>query len=182
MFVEPGRPGAPDYVGGSSPAPASSSGLGAAIAVSAGLDVLAGIFSYMAGDDMRGAAESRARMVRMEAEADAQRYAESAQDFKARQKLAFLKSGVALSGSPLDVLDESARVARENVSAIKARGEAQALDQENQGIGAQMQGRAALIGGISSAGKTAITGLYQMDKDRKTAETARNNTIIRPNY
>lgn len=118
---------------------------------SSSLDLLGGLFGYFAGKEASRAAESRARMVRLEADADAQRYSEQARGFKATQKLAFLKSGVQLSGSPLDILDETARVASENISAIRARGEAGAQDFKLQAAQARIQGRNALIGGISNS-------------------------------
>lgn len=136
---------------------------GAALAiagVSAGLDLMSGLFGYFAGQEAAGIAESKARMIRMEADADAQRYAEQARGFKASQKLAFLKSGVALSGSPLDILDETARVSAENLSAIRAGGEAKALDAEWEGAQARIGGRNALIGGITGAAKSIGWGLY----------------------
>lgn len=102
---------------------------------SAGLDLLGGLFGYFASEEAAGTAESRGRLIRAEAEADAQRYQEQARGFKATQKLAFLKAGVDLSGSPLDILDETARVASENISAIQARGAAGQLEAEGQATG-----------------------------------------------
>src|SRR3972149_4864410 len=96
-------------------------GAAAFAGVSAGLEILSGGCGYLASEQAALIAESRGRLLRLEAEADVQRYSEQAQDFKARQKLKFLKSGVALSGSPLDILDETARVSQENISAIRAR-------------------------------------------------------------
>src|SRR3990167_8470934 len=74
---------------------------------SAGLDIIGGLFGYFASQEAAAIAESRGRMFRMEAEIDATRYAEQAQGFKATQKLTYLKAGVALTGSPLDILDET---------------------------------------------------------------------------
>jgi hypothetical protein len=116
---------------------------------SAGLDLLGGVFGYFSGEQAFGMAESRANILRMESEAEAQRYTEQGAQFRSSQKLAFLKSGVQLSGSPLDILDQTARVTRENISAIRAQGAARALDVENQGREAQTQGRMALIKGIT---------------------------------
>lgn len=157
------------------PAP-SQGAAGAALGASAGLELLSGLFSFLGGQDAQATADSRARMIRMEAEVDAQRYSEQADGFKARQKLAFLKSGVQLSGSPLDVLDETARNARENISAIRARGAAEGLDAEMEGLGSAQRGRAALIGGGFSAINTLSKGMYAMKRDAKTAVTPRNNT------
>ena len=152
--------------------------LGPAIAASAGLDILSGMFAYMTSEDTAEIAESRARMIRMESEVDAQRYGEQAHKFKATQKLSYLKAGVELSGSPLDVLDETARTARENLSAIRAGGEARAFDAHLEGVDARMKGRSALIGGFLGGAKTGMQGLYVMNKNSTTATTPRNNTTV----
>lgn len=148
----------------------------AAAAVSGGLSILQGVFSYLEGTEMAGIAESRARVLRLEAETDAQRYAEQADQFKATQKLAYLKSGVELSGSPLDILDETARVSRENISAIRAGGEARAFEARLQGAEATSRGRAALIGGVFDAAKTGLLTYAQSRQNAQTATTPRNNT------
>ena len=157
------------------PAP-SQGAMGAAVGASAGLDLLAGLFGFLGGQDGQAEANSRANMIRMEAEIDAQRFSEQAADFKARQKLAYLKSGVQLSGSPLDVLDETARVANENLSAIRARGKSEAFGMERAGLDVAQKGRAALIGGGFNAVKTVGLGMYKMKRDALTATTARNDT------
>jgi len=127
---------------------------------SAGLDLIGGLFGFLAGGEIAGAAESRGRMVQFEAEADAQRYNEQAESFKARQKLAFIKSGVQLTGSPLEILAETARVTRENISAIRARGRAGAFDFEMEAVGARQRGRGALIGGVKGAASSLLMTEY----------------------
>lgn len=154
----------------------SSGATGAASVASAGMDILAGLFSYMNGRNAQAMMDSRARMIRDEAEVDAQLYSEQAEGFKAKQKLAFLKSGVQLTGSPLDILDETARTARENISAIRARGRSDEFDAQMAGLEAAQQGRAALIGGGFSAAKTSLMGMYSINRNAKTATTPRNNT------
>lgn len=148
---------------------------GAALAyagASAGLDVLSGLFDYLASQEVAAAAESRGRMLRMEADAEAERYGEQARDFKAQQALRFLKSGVTLSGSPLDVLDETARVASENISAIRARGSADQLEMDNQAAIARGSGRSALLKGITGGfGKLA----WASYKDKKTTDLGGQN-------
>lgn len=142
---------------------------------SAGLDILSGLFGYFAAEEAAQAAESRGRMIRMEAEADATRFGEQARQFKATQKLAFLKSGVTLDGSPLDILDETARVAEENMSAIRARGAAGQLDADGVATQARLSGRGALVSSISKgAGKIAWAS-YASNKNTKTGTTARND-------
>lgn len=147
--------------------PAPSGGMsssGMFVAASVGMDILSGLFGYFASKDAQATAESRGRMLRMEAETDAQRYAEQAESFKATQAVSYLKSGVKLSGSPLDVLDETTRVANENISAIRARGAAGQLDARNAGAQAAMGGRSQLLSSITgSAGKLAWAN-YQSSK------------------
>lgn len=120
--------------------------------VSAGLEILGGLFGYLQSEQAAEQAQSRGRMLRDEADADAQRYAEQARVFKETQALSYLKSGVTLEGSPLDVLDETVRVTSENLSAIRARGAAQQFDMESQAENFRFRGRAGLIGGIAKGG------------------------------
>src|SRR3990167_621143 len=131
---------------------------------SAGLDIIGGLFGYFASQEAAAIAESRGRMFRMEAEIDATRYAEQAQGFKAAQKLGYLKAGVALTGSPLDILDETARVAAENISAIRARGAAGELGAQEQATQARISGRTGLISGIAGGIGKIGSAVYQSKK------------------
>lgn len=117
---------------------------------SIGLEALNGLFGYFTSKAAAGIAESRSRLLRMEAEADAQRFQEQVQTFKAMQSVAFLKKGVTLEGSPLDILDETARVASENLSAARSRSESQILDAKSDASAAITRGRTALLAGITS--------------------------------
>ena len=126
---------------------------------SAGLDALSGLFGYLASEDQAAVSESRGRMLRLEAETEAQRYGEQAETFRATQALSYLKSGVQLTGSPLDVLDETARRAAEDISAIRAQGLASQVEQENLGREARARGRMALVGGLlGGQGKVLSAG------------------------
>lgn len=136
---------------------------------SAGLDLLGGLFGYFASQEAAQIAESRGRMLLMEAEEDAQRYAEQARGVRAQTKLAFLKNGVALTGSPLDVLDHDARVAEENISAIRARGRAGALDADSQALQVRLAGRSALLSGLTSGAGKLAWGSYQSGKNKLDA-------------
>lgn len=143
--------------------------------VQGGMSLLGGLMGFLGAEDTAAMAESRGRMIRAEADADAQRYAERAQAFKATQKVAFLKNGVTLSGSPLDVLARTARVAQENISAIRARGAAGQFDQEMQATQAGINGRNALIGGMASAIGGVGSAYGQMKANEKTAAGGRND-------
>lgn len=122
-----------------------------AFGVAAGMDLLSGVFGFLAAGEAADMARSRADMVRMEAEANAQRYAEQAAQFEAHEKVMYLASGVKLAGSPVDVLAATARVAHENMEAIRMGGEAAALNEETSASNSEMQGRAALVGGFNRA-------------------------------
>lgn len=118
--------------------------------VSAGLDVLSGVFGYLTSLNAASVAKSRADLMTMEAEANAQRYAEQAAQFEAHEKVMYLASGVKLSGSPIDALATTARIASENIASIKRSGEVEALDQEQLGTNAEIQGRNALLSGLNN--------------------------------
>ena len=132
-------------------APAASGISADAYGVAAGLDLLSGVFGFLASMNASSAAQSRADLIRMESEANAQRYSEQAAQFEAHTKMMYLSSGVKVSGSPIDALATEARVAHENVMSIRASGEAEALNAENKGIDAEMQGRNALLEGMKGA-------------------------------
>lgn len=138
----------------------------------AAINLMSGLFGYLAAQEAAGIAQSRARMIRDEANADAQRYAEQARSFTATQKMAYVKSGVTLTGSPLDVIDHDILVAQENISAIQARGAAQALGAENEAAAARIGGRTALLSGISGA---ARAGMYAASDYAGTASAATQN-------
>ena len=143
---------------------------------SAGLDLLSGLFGYFASQEAAGIAESRGRMLRLEAEDEATRYAEQGRKFEARQRLAYLKNGVELSGSPLDVLAETVRTTQEDLSAIRARGRAGQAGQNHIARQTRATGRNALLSGILGGAKTMAQAGYQSSQTAKVAGQNRQNT------
>ena len=136
-----------------------------------GLQVYQGILSQRAADIEAQSIRDQMSLVRAENEADVARYAEQAKEFKAKQKLAYLKSGVQLTGSPLDILDETVRVSSENISAMRAKAEAKVSEMRGRASATEAKGRAALISGIGNA---SITGLRQWGRMEGAAEPHRN--------
>lgn len=136
---------------------------------------MSGLFGYLAAQDAAEISDSRARMIRNEAEAEATRYSEQAQNTLARTKLQFLKSGVMLSGSPLDVLDHDILTAQENIASIRAGGDARALDQENQATQQRIGGRLALIQGITGGMSKVGQAAYYSGKSSSTSEYDRKD-------
>lgn len=166
-IVSPGGSGASGGAGGAGMG--ASSFMAGAAGIGAIGSILTGLFGYMAGQNAQEVYQSRARMIRAEAENEALRYEEQNTRFKATQKLAFLKSGVQLTGSPLDVLDETIRVGRENANTIRATGAARALDAQMGGEQAAMAGRNALVSGVTGAARGAATGAYALYSTKEAA-------------
>lgn len=100
------------------------------------------------------------------AQAEASRSADIAQQENDRlrrsQKLAFIKSGVSLEGSPLLLLEQTRQFGKEQVQSILSRGQAQAGVLSTQASQAKNQGRAALVGGIGSAAQAGLNTFAQI--------------------
>jgi len=140
---------------------------------SGGFDLLSGIYGMEAANSRASMLKSQAGLAIAESEAEAARYASEARAFKATQKMAYAKSGVKIDGSPLDVLDKTARTAAENISAIRAQGQAKAGALRTEAAGVKAQGRLALLKGVTSATmSTAKMGdkLGWWDKAEETEE------------
>ncbi len=138
------------------PAPTSTeSGL---YATSAGLDLVSGVFGFLSSMAANDAAQSRAAMVRMEAEANAQRYGEQAAARIAQTSVSYLASGVTLQGSPIDTLDTQARLAKENQDSILMTGAVDALDTAQRGTAAEISGRNALVGSFAASSAALYKG------------------------
>lgn len=130
----------------------------AGIALSAGASVAGGFAADKASKKEANALNDQAGIAQDEATAEANRRATEVRQFQRRQKLAFLKNGVTLEGSPLLILDETLASGQEEVDAIMKRGTAQAKLLRENAAQARNKGRAALIGGIGSAASTVIGG------------------------
>lgn len=125
-------------------------------AASGGLDLLSGIMGMSAADAQNSALRSQARLLQVESEADIARYAAESRAFKAEQSVRYLKSGVTLEGSPLEILDETSRVAAENISAMRAKAGAEASALRAKGRGLQAASRLEFLKDVGSAGLTAL--------------------------
>jgi len=122
------------------------------MAASAVFSLFQGLMGAAAASNKASFERLRGRMLRREAMAAADRYAEEAKAFHSKQATAFTKAGVRLEGSPLAVLDETILVSRENISAIRAGARVEELDAGTRAANALNKGRTALISGIFGAG------------------------------
>ena len=135
--------------------------------LSTGFSVLSGVSSLMGGMQAKGEAKVQAANAMADARArgaeearvaarEADLTQQEADSVRRRQKVAFLKSGVSLAGSPLLVMEETRRKGKENVDEILASGTAASKaaysEGRQQARAFKSQGRQAFTQGLVSAG------------------------------
>lgn len=125
--------------------------VGPLIALAAGASVVQGVMGYQAARDEARLINQQGILEQQEAQEEAQRKANEVRKFAARQKLAFLKNGVRLEGSPLLVVDETLTEGQKEVDAITRRGNALRTLRAQEAQITKNRGRAALIGGLGQA-------------------------------
>lgn len=119
-----------------------------------------------AGEAQKNATEYNAKV--MEAQAQSEREAatfeetrqrEQAAKMRARQRVAYLASGVDLSeGTPLEVLGAQAGEMEMDAMAIRYNGEVKARQSESQAGIYRVQGQQAQKAGMINAGSSLLTG------------------------
>ena len=136
-----------------------------------GFNLLEGIFGMNAADAQADSLRSQLGLMRAESEADIKRYAENAEDFKKKQAMAYMKSGVTLEGSPLDILDETVRVSSENIAAMRAKTSADVLGAKSKISALRGAGRAALVSGVTEGLPLVAKSAYDIYKSTTTKKT-----------
>ncbi len=135
-------------------------GIETAIALQVGTGIISGIAANKAGKVQQKQLEQQAEVVRAEAKRDAGRLRLRHKQDVARKKLQFFKQGVAIAGSPANIIASDINLQDEEARAIIERGNAQSSLLITQGQNARNEGRAALLGnilgGISSGIKTGV--------------------------
>jgi len=122
-----------------------------AAGVSAGTQVAVGRQQQEAAGQEAVLQEEQGRILREEAQVEAERSAKEKRKFLVKQKLAFIKNGVSLEGSPLLVLEETRSESQKEIDAIIRRGSAQQRLAFQRAVITRSKGRAALLGSISGA-------------------------------
>lgn len=143
------------------------SGIGGLSTLSGGLSILSGVQQQQAASEQASIAREQASLEAAEAGRIAGKQAfqmeQEADDVRRRQKLAFLKSGVSLEGSPLLIMEETRQKGLENVQEIIKAGGASGASALTEGrIRAQnfkSAGRQSLIKGLVQGGRTT-TGYF----------------------
>lgn len=127
--------------------------------VTGGLQLASGVMQYTQQKKADKAAKQAADAQAAQAEADAARAAQeelaTAEATRKQQRLAFLKSGVDLSGSPLLVMEETRNKGNENAKNTIDSASARAKSLREQGA----VGRASLIGTLSETASN-VAGTY----------------------
>ena len=138
---------------------AGLAGLGTALPyLSGGLSILGGVQQQQAASEQAGIARQQASMQAAEAGrvsgAQAFQAEQDADRARSRQKLAFLKSGVSLEGSPLLIMEETRQRGLDNVNEIIKSGASTGAAELTEGrIAAQnlqSAGRQSLVKGLTS--------------------------------
>jgi len=93
------------------------------------------------------------------AEYDATRTREEGAKLMARQRVLYAKSGVALEGTPTDVILGTAEDVEMDAMAILRKGLIQSQQYESQATLSEMSGAAAKTQGYYGAGSTLLTGI-----------------------
>ena len=137
--------------------------------LSTGFSVLSGVSSLLGGMQANSEAKNQANMATQEAKlkgAEAERQANREAQFEQedvnsvtrRQKLAYLKSGVELSGSPLLVMEETRRRGKDNIDEIMRSGAAGSKAAYSEGrmqaANYKASGRQAFATGLTNAGNS----------------------------
>lgn len=134
---------------------------GLATAVSAGAGIASGIQGARAADKQEKALKDQAAIQRLEANEDASERRREARLAAARQGLAFLKSGVTLSGSAALLQQSTLRRGEREAKATERRGSALRRRSLTEAAVARGSGRTALIGGIGRVASAASTFAVQ---------------------
>ena len=121
------------------------------LALSAGAQIFSGMAALRSADAEAGVQRQQAELASMEANEEAARTERDAESFRKRQKILFLKSGVALEGSPLLILEETQRNAQKEADAIRKQGVARFSLGQQRAKQAPRKGRAALLGSVGEA-------------------------------
>lgn len=144
------------------------------IVLSVGGALVSGVQSMQMAKAQQQAYEQQAR-------ADAQASAYEAGQEKKRQQAAAAAataqvgaSGVALAGSPTEVMSANARENQMDIDAIRYGSAIRQNNFRTQGQIAAMQGKQAMVGSIFKAGSNLVSGLSNMYDPNRSANFGQN--------
>ena len=129
--------------------------------ITGALQVIQGAEAQKAAKTESRALRGQAALALSESDREAVQLQERNEEFEQRQRLSFLKSGVRLEGTPLEVLAETKRAGEEEVESIRESGVAQAGLFRSRGQILERRGRAAFIGSLGQASTSGAQGFKQ---------------------
>lgn len=127
--------------------------------------VASGFAGQQAAESEASLQEAQASLSKQEADIEADRVDRANTLFRKKQKLAFIKSGLELEGTPLLFLEETRREGAKEVKAIRRRGEAIKGLGFAQASQTRSKGRAKLIGSITKGASDAL-GTFALGKSQ----------------
>lgn len=119
--------------------------------VSAVSKLLEGLATYNAAKSEASLLAEQARLAQKEIQYEAVQKQREVDRFAGEQTMAYLSSGVTLEGSPLQVLEETRRLGKQEVDAITARANAVANLGQKKASSTAGRGRNALLGAFAGA-------------------------------
>lgn len=132
----------------------------ASMALQVGSGIVQGVAANKAGEETKKLAGSEAALAIKEGKREAGRLRLQHKIHNARTKLEFFKRGVAVAGSPENILVSNINLQDEEARAILGRSAKIAQNITQGGLNARSEGRAALISGIVGGVGSAIgTGI-----------------------
>lgn len=144
-------------------------GVEALIAAQAVAAIGGGIASSFAANKEAKALESQAALAQQESRFTAQQKAREVSNFRAKQGINYMASGVTLEGTPLQKMEETRRLGQQEVDAMMRRGQAQSDLLMQRGRAQRNAGRAAMLGSILKAGTSAAGTLYSAGRIPSTS-------------
>ena len=123
-------------------------------AVASVASVASGVAAKSAFDKESELQKEQGDIQQKEADIEAIRLEREHRAQRSKVKMAFIKSGVTLAGSPLLLLEEQRKEDKKLESATRSRGAAQRSLSHKKASISQKRGRSALVGGIGQAAST----------------------------
>ncbi len=126
--------------------------------VAAGGSVYSGIQQQKAAEASADTAEEAAAATREKAAYDEKMHREKMQKILSSQQAAYGTSGVTTEGSPLLVMEDTARQGELDALAIRYGGDVEAAQKRSAANLYRMQGNTAMTSGIIGAGSSLLSG------------------------
>ncbi len=130
-------------------------------ALSAGASIFGGVSKQREAAAQSEQLQRQAEIEREETKEEIERKTEERTKFIARQKVAFLASGIGLAGSSLIVLEDTFQQFNKEIASVQRSGAAKAGLLDKEAKIRKKSGKASLIGGVLGAGSTIAGNIFK---------------------